>query len=179
MSDNGLVAAQSGNRKRMSDILAYWHAVELFDPQGIPRPRQMGTFIRKPGTRCEETISIASGEPLPPLPWQPGHSRYGEPPETSWYGSTWRHAVYGGVFSVCAVRAAFARALGYAEGEDYAGTQDADGALFAFSVDVGGVLIEDTSAFSSCAWATGRLYSPGPTALKFPELCPISGDLTA
>ncbi len=37
-------------------------------------------------------------------------------------------------------------------------------ALFAFTLDEDGALIEDTAAFSSCAWATGRLHRPGPGA---------------
>ena len=148
----------------MADILAYWHAVELFDPHDIPRPRRRENLTRRPGTRCVQTISLVAGEPLPPLPWQPGHARYGEPLENSWYGSAWRHMVYGGVFSFREVRAALAKVLGYTEDEDYAGTQDGDGALFAFTVDADGVLIDDTAVFSSCAWATGRLYRPGPGA---------------
>jgi hypothetical protein len=149
----------------MADILAYWHAVELFDPQDIPRPRRTESLRRKPGARAEQAIGIVKGAPLPPLPWQPGHPRYGEPPEKGWYGSAWRHTVYGGIFSFRNVRAALARGLGYTEAEDYAGTRrDADGALFAVTVDEDGNLIEDTAAFSSCAWATGRLYRPGPGA---------------
>lgn len=148
----------------MAEILAYWHAVELFDPQDIPRPPRQRGITRQPDRRCVETISVANGEPLPPLPWQSGHPRYGELPETRLYGSTWRHVIYGGVFSLSAVRSALAGVLGYADGEDYAGTRDADGALFAFTVDADGLLIEDTPAFSSCAWATGRLHRPGPGA---------------
>lgn len=147
----------------MTEILAYWHAVEMFDPKDIPRPRRGESLTRKSDGRCEQAISIVKGEPLPPLPWQPGHLRYGEPPEEGPYGSTWRHTVYGGVFSLGKVRAALASVLGYAEAEDYAGTrQDADAALFALTVDEDGILIENTAAFSSCAWATGRLYRPGP-----------------
>ena len=151
----------------MADILAYWHAVELFDPNGIPRPRRRESLTRKAGTRFEQAFSLTAGEPLPPLPWQPGHLRYGEPPEPGWYGSTWRHTVYAGVFSFRAVREALAHVLRYTEDEDYAGTQDGDGALFAFTVDEDGVLIENTAAFSSCAWATGRLYRPGPGAPRW------------
>ena len=148
------------DRRRMADVLAYWHAIELFDPQDIPRPRRRENLTRKPGTRCKQAISIVKGEALPPLPWQPGHPRHGEQPGESWYGSTWRHTVYGGVFSFRAVRAALARVLSYAETEDYAGMQDRDGALFAFTVDEEGLLIDNTVAFSSCAWATGRLHRP-------------------
>ena len=146
----------------MADILGYWHAVELFDPHDIPRPRRRESLTRRPGTKCVQAISLTAGEPLPPLPWQPGHARYGEPLEAGWYGSAWRHTIYGGVFSFREVRAALAKVLGYTEDEDYAGTRDGDGALFAFTVDADGVLIEDTAVFSSSAWATGRLYRPGP-----------------
>lgn len=148
----------------MASILAYWHAVEMFDPNDIPRPRQRENLTRKAGGRREEAISLVAGESLPPLPWQPGHLRYGMPPETGWYGSTWRHTVYGGVFSFRDVRATLAHVLRYTEDEDYAGTQDGYGALFAFTVDEAGVLIESTASFSSCAWATGRLHRPGPNA---------------
>ena len=92
----------------MADILAYWHAVELFDPNGIPRTRRRESLTRTAGTRFEQAISLTAGERLPPLPWQPGHLRYGQPPEPGRYGSTWRHTVYGGVFSFRAVREALA-----------------------------------------------------------------------
>ncbi|MDQ2873938.1 MAG: AAA domain-containing protein [Actinomycetota bacterium] len=156
------MATKNGDGQRMAEILAYWHAVELFDPQDIPRPPRQRGITRQPDRRCVETISVANG--VPPLPWQSGHPRYGELPETRLYGSTWRHVIYGGVFSLSAVRSALAGVPGYADGEDYAGTRDADGALFAFTVDADGLLIEDTPAFSSCAWATGRLHRPGPGA---------------
>jgi Helicase conserved C-terminal domain len=174
---NEWVAATHGDRRRIADILAYWHAVEMFDPKDIPRPRRREGLTRKRGTRPEQAISIVKGEPLPPLPWQPGHPRYGDPPpEEGWYGSSWRHTVYGGVFSLGKVRAALARVLGYSETEDYGGTRkDADGALFAFTVDEDGILIENTAAFSSCAWATGRLHRPGPGA---PDWLDGFGDVT-
>ena len=68
----------------MAHILAYWHAVELFDPNGIPRARLRESLTQKTGTQFKQTISLTSGERLPPLPWQPGHLRYGEPPEPGW-----------------------------------------------------------------------------------------------
>jgi hypothetical protein len=55
--------------------------------------------------------------------------------------------------------------LDYEEEEDYGGrNRDAEGALFAVTVDAHGVVLDDTMSFSSCAWATGRLYVPGPGA---------------
>jgi len=146
----------------MADILAYWHAVELFDPHDIPQARRRDILDRKPGSRCVEVIGLTAGEPLPSLPWQPGHPRNGELPEASKYGSTWRHTVYGGVFSFHVVRAALAQVIGYTEEDDYAGTQDSDSALFALTVNENGILVEGTAVFSTCAWATGRLYRPGP-----------------
>jgi hypothetical protein len=148
-----------------ADILAYWHAVELFDPHDIPRPPRRAEALRtKPGTKRVEQFNLRAGEQLPPLPWQPGHLRFGEQPEQGRFGSVWRHTVYGGVFSTSAVREALASVLGYPAEEDYAGTQDGSSALFAVTVDQDGVPLDDTTSFSSCAWATGRLYDPGPDA---------------
>lgn len=140
----------------MSDVLRFWHAVEMFDPHDIPNEPK--TLRRKPGTRCIQGIGLKEGKPIPPLPWQSGHRRFAEQPESGKYGSVWRHTVYGGVFSFRAVRAAFAEEFGYTEQEDYAGAhKKADSALFAVTVDERGVLLDGTGAFSSCAWATGRL----------------------
>jgi hypothetical protein len=145
-----------GDSRRMSDVLRFWHAVEMFDPHDIPNEPK--TLRRKRGTRCIQRISLKEGEPIPPLPWQSGHRRVAEQPEGGKYGSVWRHTVYGGVFSFRAVRAAFAEEFGYSEQEDYAGAhKEADSALFAVTVDEHGVLLDGTGAFSSCAWATGRL----------------------
>lgn len=140
----------------MPDILAYWHAVEMFDPHDIPRETRRGK--REPGDECVEVIRVVPGEPVPLMPWQPGHWRYGEQPKQKRNGSAWRHTVYGGVFSFGAVRKAFSLTFGYVEGEDFGGKRkNEDSALFAFTVDENGILIDDTGAFSSCAWATGRL----------------------
>lgn len=147
-------------------ILAYWHAIEMFDPQKIPEPmnaRQVEK--RRPGSECREKLTLAPGTPVPVLPWQPGHFRAGEPPAPAMYGSEWLHTVYGGIFSSGPVRKEFQRVLGYDERPDHGGRRkDVDTALFSFTVDSEGFLVTDTEAFSSCAWATGRLNSPGPGA---------------
>lgn len=146
----------AGNYGQMADILAYWHAVEMFDPHDIPRETRRGK--REPGDECVEAVRVVPGEPVPLLPWQPGHWRYGEQPKQKRNGSAWRHTVYGGVFSFGSVRKAFSLTFGYVEGEDFGGKRkNEDSALFAFTVDENGILIDDTGAFSSCAWATGRL----------------------
>ena len=157
-----LTMVARGEQRRMADILAYWHAVELFDPHDIPRPpRGRKALERKRGARVVERIQIAKGQPLPPLPWETAHPRYGEAPESKTYGSVWRHTVFGGVFAVRAIREALAARLGYVPDEDYAGTAETESALFAFTVDESGIPLDNTEAFSSAAWATGRLYSPG------------------
>jgi hypothetical protein len=144
----------------MADVLRYWHAIEMFDPQGIPAllsRRELAA--REPGSWCVEAVPFLAGEPAPKLPWQEGHLRYEEPPRDATYGSEWRYIVYGGVYSFGAVRQVLAERLGFTEPEDFAGTrkEGTESALFAFTVDQRGLLLDGTGAFSSCAWASGRL----------------------
>jgi AAA domain-containing protein len=144
----------------MASVLRYWHAIEMFDPQGIPgllSRRELAE--REPGSWCVETVPFLAGEPVPKLPWQAGHPRYAEPPKDAMYGSEWRYVVYGGVFSFGVVRQVIAERLGFTEPEDFAGTrkEGTESALFAFTVDQRGLLLDGTGAFSSCAWASGRL----------------------
>ena len=147
-----------------ADILAYWRAVEMFEPYGIPAlPKSGAAMSRKPGTECVERIQLTAEVLIPPLPWQAEHSRADEQPAAGTYGSEWRHTVYGGIFSYADVRASYRHVLGYPEAPDYGGgREDVVGAAFAFVVDKDGRLIEGTEAFSPCAWATGRLHKPGP-----------------
>ena len=163
LSDNLTVTGDSG---RVADILAYWHAIEMFDPQGIPEPpKRAAVARRKSGSKCVERIRLAPQAPVPPLPWQPEHPRAAEAPAKGTYGSEWRHTVYGGVFSYGSVRKTFERVLGYTEEPDHGGRRkDIMSALFAFTVDKDGLLIEGTEVFSSCAWSAGRLNRPGPSA---------------
>jgi len=144
----------------MANVLRYWHAIEMFDPQGIPALLSRRELAeREPGSWCVEAVPFLAGEPVPKLPWQAGHLRYAEPPKDATYGSEWRHTVYGGVFSFGAVRKVLAERLGFTEPEDFAGTrkEDTESALFAFTVDQRGLLLDGPGAFSSCAWASGRL----------------------
>jgi AAA domain-containing protein len=152
--------------ERAVDILAYWHAVEMFDPQEIPAlPTAREQRNRRPGGDCVERIRLAPGMTVPPLPWQPEHPRAREVLPAGPFGSEWRYTVYGGVFSYQPVRKEFERILGYTEQPDHGGQRrEVESALFAFTVDKEGFLIEGSEAFSSCAWATGRLRRPGPGA---------------
>jgi hypothetical protein len=158
-----------------ADILSYWHAVELFDPHGIPAlPKPGAALRRKPGTECVERIRLTAEVTIPPLPWQAEHPRAGEQAAGGVHGSEWRHTVYGGIFSRADIRKSFRHALGYPAQPDFGDAEEAghntqeDGcersvsAVFAFVVDKDGRLIEGSEAFSPCAWATGRLHKPGP-----------------
>jgi hypothetical protein len=158
LSDNERVTA--GDWDRMADVLRYWHAIEMFDPQGIPALLSRRELAeREPGSRCVEAVPFLAGAPAPKLPWQVGHPRYAEPPKDATYGSEWRYVVYGGVFSFGVMRKVITERLGFTEPEDFAGTrkEGTESALFAFTVDQRGLLLDGTGAFSSCAWASGRL----------------------
>jgi len=145
----------------VADILRYWHAVEMFEPHDIPNP----TGRTSPGKERIQVFKLRNDKPIPPLPWEPEHRNFAENPGQARHGTAWRHTVYGGIFSFSAVRAELQRVLGYTEDEDYPGSwRDVVSATFAFTVDHTGRLIEDTMALSSCAWATGRLRDPGPSA---------------
>ncbi|WP_329548252.1 AAA domain-containing protein [Streptomyces sp. NBC_01356] len=94
------------------------------------------------------------------MPWEPAHPLQRERIDTR--KEVWRYTVYGGVFPLSAVRKALEEHFG-ADGEDYSGVrqQKGESAAFAITVDAGGRL-EGATAFSSCAWATGRVRDPGP-----------------
>ncbi|MFI1069895.1 DEAD/DEAH box helicase [Streptomyces puniciscabiei] len=110
-----------------------------------------------------QQVDVRPGEPWPVLPWQPAHPLRRERIDTR--KEVWRHTVYGGVFALSAVRRALEEHFG-ADGEDHSGArqQKGDTAVFAITVDAEGVLLGGATAFSTCAWATGRVRDPGPSA---------------
>ena len=136
-------------------IVEFWRALEMIEPRAIPRATR-AREKREPGTDFVEAIELRLGQSVPPLPWQEGHRRFAERPTQSRYGSEWRHTVYGGVFKFQAVREELAKELRFELGEDHAGVNEEESALFAFVVDANGRLIDGTGAFSSCAWGAGR-----------------------
>lgn len=143
-----------------SQVLRYWRAVELFDPPNLPRPTKPSE--RKPKTTLVQDYTLRPDEPLPPMPWQEGHPlRYERlDPEKE----TWRHTVFGGIFPLDALRKSLAEQFGGVD-EDFAGRRRSDStAVFAMTVTDEGLLLEDTTVFSACAWATGQIRAPGPAA---------------
>lgn len=125
-------------------VLRFWRAVELFSPQNVPKVN--------PGKRVYQ---VADGGLLP---WEQGHPlRAIALPESM----TWRHTVYGGIFSVQRVRDSLESTFG-ADGESFDARPPGESALFAVTVTDEGRPLRGSEEFASCAWATGRLLRPGP-----------------
>ncbi|MFH7594491.1 ATP-binding protein [Streptomyces racemochromogenes] len=81
----------------------------------------------------------------------------------------WRHEVYCGVFDLELLRRAMISVLPAGTDPDPGVPQtelvlSGQSAMFALILDDEGRPIEDTSVISACAWATGRLFDPGPSA---------------
>ncbi|WP_329238817.1 AAA domain-containing protein [Actinoallomurus sp. NBC_01490] len=158
----------------MTEVIEYWRAIELFDPPNIPRATKLRD--RTSGTEWVQPVMLDGARSLPTLPWQAGHRLSDERPKGGRYGACWRHTVYGGVFSLDAVREKLTKHFGYPQEEDYGGARKStESAVFGFTVDEHGLLVEDTLVFSSCAWATGRVRDPGP---QTPGWLDGFGDLT-
>jgi hypothetical protein len=65
-------------------IVRFWHAVEMFSPQQLPKTDARG--------------NVADFRPGDPKPWEPARKRRPEP------GKVWRHEVFGGVYDLSKVR---------------------------------------------------------------------------
>ncbi|MFE6050026.1 AAA domain-containing protein [Kitasatospora sp. NPDC056446] len=152
----------------MRDLLECWRAIELFGPPAIPevpRKRRAGRL------RASDTVVVdvtpAAGQALPLLPWAPEH------PETAAWraprGMVWRHEVYGGLFDLERLRQAMIAVLPAGTDPDPGVPEEelrlsGRSAMFALVLDERGRPVGDTSVVSACAWATGRLFDPGPSA---------------
>ncbi|MFF3837859.1 DEAD/DEAH box helicase [Streptomyces sp. NPDC001930] len=80
----------------------------------------------------------------------------------------WRHEVYCGVFDLELLRQAMISVLPAGTDPDPGVPQtelvlSGQSAMFALVLDDEGRPLEDTSVISACAWATGRLFDPGPS----------------
>lgn len=107
------------------------------------------------------------GRVPPLLPWDPDHPETGA--RRAPYGRMWRHDVYCGVFDLELLRQAMIAVLPAGTDPDPGVPQSelvlsGQSAMFALVLDDEGRPLEDTSVISACAWATGRLFDPGPSA---------------
>ncbi|WP_143196340.1 DEAD/DEAH box helicase [Streptomyces sp. CB03578] len=153
--------------RRRQALLECWRAIELFSPPTIPAlPR------RRPAARSgprDEYVTDLTPEPgrVPPLlPWAPDHPQTGA--RRAPYGRMWRHEVYCGVFDLESLRQAMIAVLPAGTDPDPGVPQSelvlsGQSAMFALVLDDEGRPLEDTSVISACAWATGRLFDPGPS----------------
>lgn len=125
-------------------VIRFWRAVELFSPPNVPEPDPR-----------EHVYEIGDDGPLP---WQAGHPlRRITPPERL----SWRHTVYGGLFSLRRVRDLLQDTFGPDE-ESFDERTPGTSALFAITVTGEGRPLLGSAEFASCAWPAGRLLQPGP-----------------
>jgi hypothetical protein len=127
------------------DVLRFWRAVELFNPQAVPEivPHKYVEDVEETGL----------------LPWEAGHPLGNIELRDN---QVWRHTLYGGLFDLEKVRDLLEDAFGK-DPERFDAPRLGITALFAVTFTAEGRPLLGTEEFASCAWATGRLIDPGPT----------------
>lgn len=125
------------------NIVRYWHAVELLQPQSAPKIKKRsspyGAFLHDtPSTR-----------PIPP--WTPGSivSKQALPDKREW-----SHTLYAHLYDSRLVAAALKELYGADQG--YREPQQRESALFAAKFTMAGQLVENSFVLSSEAWFLGR-----------------------
>lgn len=139
-------------RERAAQIVRFWRTIEMFSPQGVPK-------LSPPGELQRSTQLVLDVAPNEPAPWEVPHPVARRRPRE---GKTWQFTVYGGLYDVAAARAALVTAFGEDSVPTDARGSDGETALFAFTLDAAGCLVENSATLSACAWAISRLKSPGP-----------------
>ncbi|SEC39117.1 Part of AAA domain-containing protein [Amycolatopsis lurida] len=137
---------------RAAQVVRFWRAVETFSPQSAPRP----TRNRRQG--ADEIVLDLAADDI--APWDQRHwiAKAALPK-----GKVWQFSVYGGIYGLPAAREALAAVFGR-ENNEFVERDDSDTAMFAFTLDAEGYLVEDSPCLSACAWAISRLQKPGPDA---------------
>lgn len=132
--------------------MRFWRTIEMFSPPGVPK-------LTPAGQRLDSTQMVVDVARDEPAPWQAAHPIARRRPRE---GKTWQFTVYGGLYDVAAARAALTTAFGEDNVPADARGNDGETALFAFTLDAEGCLVENSATLSACAWAISRLASPGP-----------------
>lgn len=132
-----------------AQILRYWRAAEIFNPQSVP------DIDLKPGKRTKQTDQFTEIDDL--APWQPGFKRL----PAAQTDCVWRHDVYGGIYLVRRVRE-FLESIFGTDPQSFDSRLDNLSACFLIRVDHDGRPLFDTFVLSACIWAWGRTVSPGP-----------------
>jgi len=131
-----------------SDLLRYWHAVELLQPQTIPdlkiRDKDYQAYIH----------DMDDGGPFP---WDPLSLVARQPVKE---GRIWSHLVYAHWFRSARLDAVLRDVFGEEQG--YREPQDRDIALFAVRFTADGRFVPDSLVLSSAAWMLGRVVTGQP-----------------
>jgi hypothetical protein len=143
-SDAEAVVSISGN-DNPARIVRFWHAVEMFSPQQLPR--------------ADPRNHVVDFRPGDPLPWELAARQRAPKP-----GKVWRHEVYAGVYDLSKVRDILVEKYGQDDPEALVRGQSA---MFACTIDADGYLIEKSGVVSACAWAIGRIANGKPTLTGF------------
>jgi hypothetical protein len=136
---------------RAAQVVRFWRTVEIFSPQDVPK-------LKPPRTEDSDEV-VLDLAPDELAPWEPGHPVTAGPLRP---GQAWRFTVYGGLYGLSAARDALVSAFG-ADSKYPEGRLNGKTALFAFSLDAEGYLVENSATLSACAWAISRTQSPGPS----------------
>jgi hypothetical protein len=128
-------------------VVRFWHAVEMFSPQSLPKP--------------DARLHVADLLPGDPMPWEPGSWLDAEPIRPD---QVWRHEIFGGIYQLSQVRNALVKRFGEDAPEERTPARG-QSALFACTVDAEGRLLEESAVLSACAWAIGRI-ADGDTAVS-------------
>lgn len=127
----------------------FWRAVEMLSPSTVPK-------IDRGGREADQRVFDLDPEEL--APWEDGHPLTAEPLPSY---LAWQFTVYGGMYDLSAIRDALSHAFGD-DGKPADARRGGHAALFAFTVDADGFVVETSGILSTCAWALGRLREPGP-----------------
>ena len=129
--------------KESENIVRYWHAVELLQPQSAPKIKKRnspyGAFLHD--TPCTR--------PIPP--WAPESivRKQALPDKRAW-----SHTLYAHLYDSRLVASALQELYGTDQG--YREPQHRESALFAAKFNMSGQLVEDSFVLSSEAWFLGR-----------------------
>jgi hypothetical protein len=137
--------------ERAAQVVRFWRIVEMFSPQGVPK--------LQPGFTGDAEQVVLDLAPDELAPWEAGHPVTARPLSPR---RAWRFTVYCGLYGLPAARDALVSAFG-ADSKYPEGRLDGQTALFAFSLDAEGRLVENSATLSACAWAISRMQSPGPS----------------
>ncbi|SHG63612.1 DEAD/DEAH box helicase family protein [Streptoalloteichus hindustanus] len=133
-----------GTDAERAEIIRFWRTLEMFSPQKVEKvSRERWVYAVEPGA---------------PLPWEPAHELAKVRLRKD---QTWRHVVYLGTYSLESVFDVLAKVF-TTDAESFDERPAGESAVAAFVVSAEGRPLIGSEILSSCAWATGRAWSPGP-----------------